>query len=218
MVPYKHKYKIITQLVEYSDTYHKYILVFEEALSFQTLQNNQTSGNISTLYIFGKFSNNLRKSYIISTVVIICVLLPTYSVLTWYYGTYTYEYAWSVSIGYLSGETPAVVVFVMLNMFLVFCFFTFHSLVVGYTHYFTLHTKSEDTNTFIKHIACLVCIAVFNGVVTIAVNIGYVYLNIHYNAVVVGVAQLLVAGYKLVWNDFVVRNLVIYARRFHAGL
>eukprot|EP01034_Spumella_vulgaris_P026583 gene26583-33184_t len=51
--------------------------------------------------------------------------------------------------------------------------------------------------------------------VTVAVNITYVYLNIHYNAVIVGVAQLLVAGYKLVWNDFVVRNLVIYARRFH---
>jgi len=53
------------------------------------------------------------------TVFIIVILLPTYVSLSVYYRTHTYEYAWIMSIIFLSGETAFAVALVVLVIFVV---------------------------------------------------------------------------------------------------
>lgn len=50
----------------------------------------------------------------IGTFVLVIVFLPVYGALSFYYSSYTYAYAWTISAAYLTGVNAAVVVCLML--------------------------------------------------------------------------------------------------------
>eukprot|EP01040_Poterioochromonas_malhamensis_P010101 gene10101-10980_t len=72
------------------------------------------------IYDFGIVMKGIRTMTIRLTIFIIVFLLPVHIGLSTVYGTYTYQYAWVLSMAYLSGFLPAVVLFFCLFLFLVY--------------------------------------------------------------------------------------------------
>lgn len=72
------------------------------------------------VYDFGMALHGIRMFCLYITIFICCILLPTHIALGSFYGSYTFEYAWLFSMGYLSGTTPAYILLVMLIFFVFF--------------------------------------------------------------------------------------------------
>jgi Leucine-rich repeat (LRR) protein len=58
---------------------------------------------------------------------IVLVLAPAYAALTYYYGTYTYQYAWTLAAVLLSGVTPFVVVFILIALVTLVFAYLYHA-------------------------------------------------------------------------------------------
>ena len=50
------------------------------------------------------------------TLLILSIFMLVYGILGMYYSSYSPKYAWQISIGYLSGKTPGVVMFVLMSL------------------------------------------------------------------------------------------------------
>ena len=71
----------------------------------------------------GVVYREVRRWCVRLTAIMLVVFLPVYPSLSKYYGSYAKAYAWSVSLGYITGETPAVVGIVLLSLFLTSIYF-----------------------------------------------------------------------------------------------
>lgn len=183
--------------------------------------------NNANLRIFGKFLQSLRISFLLLTLFILVVLLPIYLGISRSYGMYLYKYAWNVSSVYLSGTTPAVLLLVFLNLFLFWMFSVFCYHLVNF-----VSIQAEDVDRVpsvasgdsiasamlgvkhYRHYIGLAGVAVLNFVIILAINVGYVILTTRYSPTVVVIVQLVLATFKLIWNDLVIRGLTNAVRNF----
>ncbi len=111
------------------ETEHKWITwIKKNFLLLQTWWEVYQSIHLSNFYLqpldyiyeFGIVIKGIRTMTIRLTLFIVVFLLPVHIGLSTVYGTYTYQYAWVLSMAYLSGFLPAVVLFFCLFLFLVF--------------------------------------------------------------------------------------------------
>ncbi len=92
----------------------------------ELLAKHGTKVSISkNIHFFVAFTNNCRKYFGLVTAVILFVYLPIYVSLNSRYSTYTETYAWSATVAYLSGVTPASVLLVLylLSIVLPLCYY-----------------------------------------------------------------------------------------------
>ena len=73
---------------------------------------------IEHVYEFGAVMKEVRRWCIAIGAVMVFVLLPLYPLLSLKYETYWYSYAWGLSVAYMSGLVPAVVVMIVMILFL----------------------------------------------------------------------------------------------------
>ena len=71
------------------------------------------------MFEFGLMMVEIRYWALRITVLMTVVLIPVYGILTWLYGTYSKQYAWTISIAFLSGFKPAIVMMILLVLILV---------------------------------------------------------------------------------------------------
>lgn len=147
----------------------------------------------------------LRKlcNFIIGITLAICgILLPVYSVLTVYFGTSTYQYAWTVSAAFISGATPALL---LLILYCMFCLLLF-GLWWKYWRNSEVVVVSRSVRTWNRFL--VLCGAVgFNCVIIGIVNGVFVAIILSYGAMVVTLASIAMALFKLLWNEQVVKSV-----------
>ena len=61
------------------------------------------------LYEFGLNLKEMRRWSVLMAVMLAAFFIPLYGILTYFYGTYYQQYAWTISIAYLSGLIPTLV-------------------------------------------------------------------------------------------------------------
>jgi Leucine-rich repeat (LRR) protein len=64
-------------------------------------------------YVIGYHFRLYRYIVLVLTLFIVVILLPVYIVMSLYFGTHEYSYAWTESMAYESGKTPALIYFVL---------------------------------------------------------------------------------------------------------
>lgn len=170
------------------------------------------------VYITGRFHRYL----LIILLLMMVILMPVYLVLTISFGTYTFQYAWTLSACFLQGVTPAIIMFVLFLGTLVVSLLMLRSrsLLTQRHPHSQYHAKQATTaknsslswedrwNTLIAPILIYAGIAIVNFVVVLAVNAAYVFSVGAYSFGTVFAITLIVSAFKLVWNNVVVINLV----------
>jgi Leucine-rich repeat (LRR) protein len=100
-------------------------MVYLWRMAFISFCNQHSDGNIGVLR---KLFEQLRQFCFILGTLCGILLFPTYSALTFAFKTFSYEYAWTVSGILLSGATPALVMFFLLCVLLIFSAFLLQNL------------------------------------------------------------------------------------------
>jgi Leucine-rich repeat (LRR) protein len=156
----------------------------------------------------------------LGALLILVVLLPLYSVLSAYYGTYQYQYAYNVSLIYLSGTVPAALCITALLLLLLSIYFWFVLCLrkyqqrcsafereIGYEVAQDEHRAresahvQEDWFTREKVTVYVGCILV-DLVVVFGVNVAYIQALVHADDVQVYLLQAVLSAFKIAWSSF----------------
>jgi hypothetical protein len=166
-----------------------------------------------------------------STVYVLVVMLPIYGAASDFYGTHTYEYAWSVSAAFQSGAVMASLQLVAICMLLLGTLYLFRRLLEALTRF--LETLPKDSHLSVsdssqdreeqsadpqRSRAILVYGAFFvaNCTVVGTVNVLYLLAVIHGDSSYQTLAQLALSVFKLAWcrwNTSIVRWMQHYLGR-----
>ncbi len=162
------------------------------------------------LIAFGDLMVMFRRVVLLLTVIICVVGFPLYSVLSVYFKTLTSEYAWVVSAAYLSGEVPALVLFSLYILWFCFLF-----LVWRFCTQLNVGVNVVDVARNPTRGLLLSLVNIVNTAVVIVVNACYVYVILNNSRATIFFAQVCVALFKLLWNDFAVRGMMHGIRRWY---
>ena len=150
----------------------------------------------------------IRKVTLYSTMFIIAVLLPTYTVLSAFYRTHTYAYAWTVASMYLSGKTSfrvvmfGLVLFVVIQIVVAIRLFTMKSCEISFKD--TIIDNQNEHSSKVKKIwPAFILYGSVNLIVVGGVNIGYVWVELYESRKVSLLCQILLSIFKLTWNNIV---------------
>ena len=149
------------------------------------------------------------------------VMLPTYAVLSHYYSSQTYKYAWIISSAYLQGLEPTIafiaqVITLIVLSSLTFKFFTYDLFeTVDRNPNTSTQSQSQSqsqsqrkvksTIPSIKSYIVFTCMILFNVAIVLGVNAGFVNVVMNYRTSVVTAVNILLSLFKLTWNNVIVR-------------
>jgi Leucine-rich repeat (LRR) protein len=170
------------------------------------------------------FLVTVRRKFAFTVLIVMVVLLPIYAVLTVFRNSYQDEYAWLVSAVLLSGETAALVLFFAFLGFLLLMIFVVEDGFIGreVSHksegQLTASTNSPNSlspetlaqpatssceKCIVYSLTFLLDISLFG-----IADFVYVFIVITYSVNIVNLAVVLLAGFKLFANNFVLRRTI----------
>jgi Leucine-rich repeat (LRR) protein len=145
------------------------------------------------------------------TVAIVVVLAPVYAACSHYYGTITYQYAWTLSAAFLSGPVPfslEFVFFVGMMLLLAFLMQRYKRVYLKITDeeadfdMRTSHTSIAAVTATKKQIySAYATFFAINFVLVIGVNVAFVYIALYEDSDALAVAQLFLSFFKGFWNS-----------------
>ena len=175
----------------------------------------------SMIYIQRFYATNeiIRRFSGYCTLFIIIILLPIYFILTTFYDTHTYKYAWTASLMYLSGSNAFIIAFTLLSLYIIIIILIYitviknnanHSIFSNHDHEnlhrhnLTITTTSAESNytkpTSNIWIICILYILI-NVIIVGGINITYVLIILYQNRSIRTSSQILLSIFKIVWNS-----------------
>jgi Leucine-rich repeat (LRR) protein len=162
------------------------------------------------------------------TALIVVVLVPWYAVASYYFGTYTHQYAWVISAGFLSGMTPLIVEFVLYCALLVALTVIAYVVVrkmdvtdlpqsraAGRAVPTTVAAKEKVSQ--LKQFFVYTAFMTVNLIVVGGVNVGFVAIALSQSNGVVFLAQLLLSLFKLLWSTVCTPFLIYLVAGYVSG-
>jgi Leucine-rich repeat (LRR) protein len=181
------------------------------------------------IYDFGRVMKGVRLLSFQLTCFILFILLPVHLILEIFYHSYTYQYAYLFSLGYLSGTVPAALLLTLFLLFLVFIrrrirvskYLSIQSLPedekerYSFTHhstslrkYFRYLNKNWNGQLILESVALLI----LNCVVVLGIQLGFVFtMTSALSYAAITALALLLSGVIVFWNNLIVINL--FSRR-----
>lgn len=167
----------------------------------------------STFISFSKFVKTVCKYVLFCVVIIVGIFLPLNTGLSLTFSSQSTKYAWVVSAAYISGFVPGLTLTLSYMGFIVVLYFMWLKLKtkqVEFDHGIKFHWVDSNYQTLSLYLVMFI-----NSVVTIVVNGGYVYVLLNKNATIITIAELLLAMFKLLWNEHAIKHLVRISRSFY---
>ena len=228
-------------------SYHQYdrwskskIISFCRELTFKIIAWFSVFSNIGdelrdcrNIWQFGLFVQQLRRFTFYLTVVIVVFVMPTFMLATVFSNSLTYEFTFYVSMAFISGQSVAFALLVLLILFLAFTTWlvnweilaVFRGFLQEKTSVSTVSIsfsilqrspieKIEDKRKF-SHALTLTAVFVVNFLVVIPFDALYVIATINYSTTLVDVAQVAIALFKLLWIDFGINEIMQRVLRYH---
>eukprot|EP01031_Cornospumella_fuschlensis_P026608 gene26609-32157_t len=164
---------------------------------------------LSTLF---RFYAHLRLVFVLLSLMLVLVLLPTYTALTDSSYTYEHQYGWTVSGVYLQGMVPAAVLLSFIGLVSLIFAGSIHY-IVGFScndrsSHLLMSEQDKDMNS--SHWSKFIFLACINIVVMFCVDSAYIYIFLNFNVQVVIASQIAMAISKIVWNEAALWNLVAF--------
>ena len=184
-------------------------------LSFSTVDNFEINESLKEkmacmvfLKRYIKTLEIIRRVSLYSTAFIIIVLLPIYTVLSTFYGTHTYEYAWTVAMMYLSGKVAFGISMSVLIMFIAIQILTVINSFIASTNQILfddniLVNDSEQMTNEWKIWSMFTFYVTLNLMIVGGANAGYVLVELYESRSISLLSQILISIFKLMWNNIV---------------
>ena len=149
--------------------------------------------------------SRVRMLSLMLSVVILILLLPIYGMLGLYYGTHQYRYAWSVSVAYISGVSPAVILVTFWSFFLLFYYIVMLQNPLGAVER-TVSSSKLYIQSSAKWMTYCLLVAI-NFAVTLVINGVYVNSALYMSTAESIWVQTAVGCMKSLWNIIYVENV-----------
>jgi Leucine-rich repeat (LRR) protein len=216
IIQIRHSY-FLQIIQEYRDRFLEWWSVYKAPHSRPSL--SPVAAGIDHVYDFGLVMTGIRHFCSSCLFFIVAILLPVHVMLGFFYTTYTYQYAWILSIAFLSGKTPAIVLLLFLVLFLLFIqgrlTFLFQKQTKDSQKRVRQHHKiGHSRKSFIQQlqkniskelVAVMVALTVFNCIIVLIVQFSYVFaLTYGLNHFTLVVVAMFVAAFNVFWNNFIV--------------
>ena len=149
----------------------------------------------------------------------LCVLMLIFGLLTLSFNTHTYQYAYSVSMSFIQGQTPAVVLFVLAFVFAGTAGFWYREQILQNEFDITFsgdhYVKSKDDNIemyqvarYRSNIIFMLLVIVCNGFVACLVNGAFVLMHDSLDNASIQALDVAVAAFKEYWSNYAIRAIV----------
>lgn len=178
------------------DKYIGVTYVFRRADELLSHTKSLSSTN-SPLVGAGKVFDTLLRACFYCTVFIVIVCLPMYCILSYYYGEYTHQYAYTASAAFLSGVVPFALEFSCMIVILVMMLVLLHE--NRSKEGFATSEIGRGASVKEKFLIYPVFVGV-NVLLVGAVNVGYVYVVLYENNSWLFMAQIFLSIFKTGWN------------------
>jgi hypothetical protein len=167
--------------------------------------------NLPNIQQLGETVRDLRKAALFYTIFLLMIYMPIFCTLNHYYHTHYHSYAWTVSICFLSGKVPGLVLF---GLFIV-SIMGVHFNCAKYNYNFFMDWQSleekESEPLRLRRYGAYLLLFLFNTPIVIIINIIYVYIELNYERDARYAAQVFMAVFKMRWNEVVVLRMLDFA-------
>jgi Leucine-rich repeat (LRR) protein len=148
------------------------------------------------------------------TAYILVVQLSLCSAFNRYYSTHTYEYAWSVSAAFLSGNAAASMLILSFTALLVLLLYCFRRAMKKMVHVYaeakrhdsirsvSLVAEDHDTATSLQKMAIFVVYLIVNISIVSVAHVLYVYAIMSGTLLYKTLAQLALSAFRLMWSTY----------------
>ena len=162
------------------------------AKCMESVYNELQLSNIQQIPVLMK---HMRQLSGLLTIMIVCVYMPLYSALTYYYGTYYNQYAWTVSVAFLSGESVGIALFVIYTTTLFAACYS-NNAAIAESLIYDFKRKKRRRN--------LVYFVIFtvNLVIILAMNGCYVYVLLNYGQTEIILMEITLSVFKVLWTSY----------------
>lgn len=170
------------------------------------------NGNLRELLLFNSL---MRSSFFKLSLLAFVLIMPVYIALSSVFHTYKSDYIWLLSSVYMSGSRPAVTVFVLMAIFNALCNYFFHrGIYVFMTRLRRSMSTQRETKKQSLHVAAMLIVLLVNCVIVTFVHIVYSYIINRRGAAVVLIVQMLLALFKILWQDMAIFAMIKFAKTF----
>jgi Leucine-rich repeat (LRR) protein len=193
---------------------------FATFIQMETMGMLKEGIDIQHLQAFGLSCKRMMRMVFILSLYLLFVMIPVYGVLTIYYGTYTYQYAWTISFSFYSGLTPAIILFCFLILIVILVLY-YEKLAYFYDPG-VKNGKNEDDDSIsakktsnkesnnsqqepARNILLSMVISFLYFIVILAANISYVAaVDQNLPTVTISLITIALSLFKLLWGNIVV--------------
>lgn len=188
-------------------------------------QQTKVTAQYKTVALVNQVIRIFCRTALWCTVYMLVLLLPFYCIASAYYGTYSHEYGYTVSAAFIGGRLPMAVecvLFLGLLGVVLRCFLR-HLLAftaaerevrssARYLSRSVSSSSSADTSpapgtarpviTLIRNLSIYTAFALANVLTVVGVNVAFVYVVIYQSHDLLLIAEVAVAVFKILWNEF----------------
>jgi hypothetical protein len=163
------------------------------------------------------------------TMCIVLLLLPLYIVLSVYFGTHYFDYAWLLSAVWISGVIPGVILTCCFIGVITYTGYTLRAYVFAFHHSSAIETQWVNHSWFrafwlsIKRWTTNACLwsgfYLIDFVLMLVVDASYVYIYLQFSGGVLLITQIAISAFKMLWNDkLCIQLLLWYKKQMQAWL
>ncbi len=173
---------------------------------------------------FFDFLKSFRHCIFEITAMIVVFLLPLYIVLSVFFGTHSYDYAWLLSAVWISGVLPGAVLTSCFILVILYAGYTLRGYIFAF-HHNTSGLNEIDANASFIGSFCgslqrwLTNVALWSGfylidlVLMLIVDASYVYMYLQFSGGVLLISQISISAFKMLWNDKLCVQLLLWYKR-----
>jgi hypothetical protein len=163
------------------------------------------------IQLFRIYNNNLRYTAFLLTTFILTVLFPAFGVLPYFFSIYQDKYIWVVSALFLESKNAGIILFLLLFLFFLFTGLLFLTLWLPHLDLYQEKRQEKQNNkwsltvfSFLGYF--LLCLG--NLIAMLLVDLGYVYVVINYDTVIITFTEICLSVVKVGWNNVVIWQLL----------
>jgi Leucine-rich repeat (LRR) protein len=184
-------------------------------LNFCSLHQDDSGHTIMPRYqCVQMMADELCTTGVYCTVYILAIQLPLSVFFDRYYSTHTYEYAWTVSVAFLSGDAATAFLIVSFSAMLVLLLISFQRAMETMKKAYKEARRKDavrsirivpddhESVTSLRKWAIFAVYLTVNITIVSLVDVGYVYAVIRAASFYKTLAQLALSAFRLVWSTF----------------
>ena len=218
---YREKYVRILQLL---NSLRRWVKLFTLlATADESIELNRDGRlKLATLHYLPRyfaFSKIIRRFTGFCTLFIIFILMPTFIILSYFYHTHTYKYAWTVAMIYITGKVAfgffmsILIIFIIIQIMIYIREFYSETNRIFFTEIDMKRDRQVSVDASGKSnigriwMMYVIYITVNLTIVT-GVNIIYLIATLYNNDVILIFSQIFLSIFKLIWNNFISPKMV----------